>query len=89
MQFGSRHPFWWKMLYSHLLELQSMMATIKWRWKCCRQDNERNAMGESVVSCGVESRARVTKRDSKEYELHNGPTAFLRCANVKESRVSG
>jgi hypothetical protein len=38
---GSRHPFWWKMLYSHLLELQSMIATTKWRWKCCKSKTAR------------------------------------------------
>lgn len=33
-QVGSRQVLLCRMLRSHLLELQSIMATTKWRWKC-------------------------------------------------------
>jgi len=44
-----------------------MMATIKWRWKCCA--------GMKAVRVTAE-RPKEWKRDG----LHNGTIVFLRCA---------
>jgi hypothetical protein len=54
---GSRQPLWWKMLYSHLLELQSMIATTRWRWKCCGK----GTMGKPrmLASSGRQQRGRT------------------------------
>ena len=73
---GSRQPFWWKMLYSHLLELQSMIATTRWRWKCCKRE-EGTERKQGWLECEL---WRTTKGTN---EHHIGPTVFLHYANKR------
>jgi hypothetical protein len=71
---GSRQPFWWKMLYSHLFELQSMIATTKWRWKCCKINGKGKTLQSRLWQGGEV--AKGSERD----EHRSGPSAFLHCA---------
>lgn len=49
-----------------------MMATIRWRWKCCGKEEWR------IKRSSHEQVGKVDK-------LHNGPSAFLRCTKRRVS----